>query len=69
VHRLLEEIRHTPLLWLLVFVPVVFVGETRAVVMVLLATTTASMISNGNRTAWFTGVLSAAQGLRTAPRP
>jgi Ca2+:H+ antiporter len=30
MHALLDEIRHTPLLWLLVFVPVVFVGETLA---------------------------------------
>ena len=30
MHALLDEIRHNPLLWLLVFVPVVFVGETLA---------------------------------------
>src|SRR6185369_15267630 len=30
MHVLVHEIRHTPLLWLLVFVPVVFVGETLA---------------------------------------
>jgi Ca2+:H+ antiporter len=30
MNRLLEEIRHNPLLWLLVFVPAVFVGEARA---------------------------------------
>jgi Ca2+:H+ antiporter len=29
-HPLLREIRHNPLLWLLVFVPVVFVGESLA---------------------------------------
>lgn len=106
MHVLLDEIRHTPLLWLLVFVPVVFAGEAftaarkdrldlsigialgsaaqialfvapvlvllsyvvgpspmslqfwpGAVVMMLFATVTASMISNGNRTAWFSGVL------------
>lgn len=30
MHVLLDEIRHTPLLWLLVFVPVVFAGEALA---------------------------------------
>ena len=30
MNQLLEEIRHNPLLWLLVFVPVVFVGEALA---------------------------------------
>ena len=30
MNSLLEEIRHNPLLWLLVFVPAVFVGETLA---------------------------------------
>ena len=30
MHLLLKEIRHNPLLWLLVFVPVVFAGERLA---------------------------------------
>ena len=30
MHRLLKEIRHTPLLWLLVFVPALFAGEALA---------------------------------------
>jgi hypothetical protein len=38
---LLKEIRHNPLLWLLVFVPVVFI-----------ATLTASLVINSGRSAW-----------------
>jgi Ca2+:H+ antiporter len=30
MNALLKEIRHNPLLWLLVFVPAVFVGQTVA---------------------------------------
>ena len=45
---LLKEIRHNPLLWLLAFVPVV---------MILIATLTASLVTNSGRSAWFVGVL------------
>jgi Ca2+:H+ antiporter len=69
VRRLWFDIRGNPLLWLLVFVPVVFVAERArpesgtlqfwpgAVVMVLLATLTAALVSNGGRSAWFISVL------------
>jgi Ca2+/H+ antiporter len=93
---LLKEIRHNPLLWLLVFVPVVFaaqnlkpgahtllfvlsvlasvplaallsyiIGPTPmdlqfwpgAVIMMLIATLTASFVTNSGKSAWFVGVL------------
>lgn len=87
---LIEEVRHTPLLWLLAFVPVVLaaaklrpeahtalfvlavlvllsyvLGPTPmnlqfwpgAVVMILVATMTATLVTNSGRSAWFVGVL------------
>ena len=46
MNLLLREIRHNRLLWLLVFVPVV-----------LIATLTASLVTNSGRAAWLVGVL------------
>ena len=93
---LLKEIRHNPLVWLIVFVPVVFaaqnlkpgahtllfvlsvlaivplaamlsylIGPTPmglqfwpgAVIMMLIATLTASFVTNSGKSAWFVGVL------------
>jgi len=48
VNRLITEVRHNPLLWLLLCVPVV---------LMLIATLTAALISNSGRAAWFSGVL------------
>ena len=64
--QLIGEIRHNPILWLLVFVPVVFAAQTlrprseRAAihtVMILIATMTMSFVTNSGRSAWFVGVL------------
>jgi Ca2+/H+ antiporter len=95
MNSLIKEIRHNPLLWLLVFVPVVFAAAKfkpeaytllfvlsvlaivplaallsyvlgpapmglqfwpGAVVMMLIATMTASLVTNSGRSAWFVGV-------------
>ena len=69
--QLLKEIRHNPLLWLLAFVPVVLAAAKLkpeptpmdlqfwpgAVVMILIATLTTSLVTNSGRSAWFVGVL------------
>jgi Ca2+:H+ antiporter len=57
---LIHEIRHNRLLWLLVFVPALPMDLRfwpGAVVMMLFATLTASLVTNGGRSAWFVGVL------------
>ncbi len=57
MNALIKEIQHTPLLWMLVFVPIVLATEWLAVVMVMIATITACFITNSGRSAWFIGAL------------
>jgi Ca2+/H+ antiporter len=57
---LLHEVRHNPLLWLLVFVPAVFAAgalrpESHTLLFVL--SVLAALVTNSGRSAWFGGAL------------
>jgi Ca2+/H+ antiporter len=53
IKPLVDVIRHSPILWMLVFVPVV----PGAVTMVMIAAVVSSFITNSGRSAWFIGAL------------
>ena len=62
MNPLLREIRETPLLWMLIFVPAVpkpmdLQFWPGAVTMVMIATVTATFVTNSGRSAWFIGAL------------